>query len=230
MGNSITVSSNVVQNIANSAIQTSIGRCRIECDQDMTGNTIIINGGNVGNINLQQICVVKDSKCTINSSIESIVDNILESSIDQSAFMTNPIIPQMTQNNTKLLSNVEQNITNQLQQLISSTCVIETTQKMNNNFIYVGNATAGNINFVQNSTLSNVECIIDNMAKSESYNKEVSDVKQKATTVDCLTMFGMVIALVLGLIIIVMLIFLLKIGLNIVPGGGGGGGTVTIKS
>ena len=97
------------------------------------------------------------------------------------------------------------------QQLISNTCTIETNQTMNNNYVWVGSgSTTGDITFAQHATLSNVECTMDNTGKSTSYNEEISDVEQKATTVNMLVMIILMFTVVIILGLVLVFIFLMS--------------------
>src|SRR5258706_2025083 len=137
MGSTTITSSRVVLQAANTATQTSIAKCTIECDQTLSGNTVIISpGATVGNITFENICVIKDASCMINQNIETSITNILNATIDQSALSTQPVF-SLTFNSTKALSSLDEVISNQIQQLISSSCTIATNQEMNNNYIYV---------------------------------------------------------------------------------------------
>lgn len=207
MGSVTSTSSRVVLQAASSATQTSIAKCTIECDQVLSNNTVIIApGATVGNITFEQLCVIKDASCMINQNIETSITNILNSTVDQASLSTQPLF-SLAFNATKSSSSLDEVISNQIQQLINSSCTISTNQEMNNNYIYVGaNATAGDISFVQHSNLSNVECVMDIAAKATAQNEENGNVKQRATTIDGTTII--IIAVILVLIIIGLFIFI----------------------
>lgn len=211
MGSTTSTSSRVVLQAANTATQTSIAKCTIECDQVLSGNTVIIlPGAVVGNILFQNICVIKDASCMINQNIETTITNILNATIDQSSLSTQPLF-SLTYNSTKAISSLDEIISNQIQQLISSTCTFQTNQQMNNNYIYIGNnATVGDISFVQHSTLSNVECTMDISAKADAHNEETGNVKQRATTLDSMSIFGIAIALIIVMVAVLMFVFLFR--------------------
>lgn len=213
MGSATATSSRVVLQAANTATQTSIAKCSFECDQTLSGNTVIISPGAVaGNIVFQNICVIKDASCIINQNIETSITNILNATIDQESLSTQPLFT-LAFNSTRSVSSLDQVISNQIQQLIASNCTFATNQEMNNNYIYVGNdATVGDISFVQHSTLSNVECIMDIAAKSEAHNEGTGNVKQKATTLDFMSLIGIAIAVVVVMAAVFMFIFLFRRG------------------
>lgn len=211
MGSTTSTSSRVVLSIANSSTQTSIAKCTILCDQVLSNNTVIIApGATAGNILFQNICVIKDASCIINQNIDTSVTNILNATIDQASLSTQPIF-SLVYNTTKASSSLDEIITNQIQQMVSSNCTIATNQELNNNYIYVGTgATVGDISFVQHSTLSNVECSVDIAAKSTAYNEGTGKVKQRATTLDVMSIFIIAIIIVVVAVVIFMLIFFLK--------------------
>jgi len=198
MGSDTSTTSRVTLEVANTVTQTSIQSCKISCNQDQSGNSVIISpGANTGNITFTQVCVIEDATCIINTNIQSEIENILTSTADQTAMSTQAVL-SATYNTTKCVSTMDQLITNEVQQLASNTCTIETNQTMNNNYVYVGTgATTGDISFAQHSTLSNVECIMDATTKSTAYNQETAEVIQKATTINMLVMLFLIFAVVI---------------------------------
>jgi len=233
MGSDTQTSSYVTMEIANNITQTSVASCKITCNQDQSNNTVIISpGANTGNISFTQSCVIEDASCMINQNIESTLENILQSTVDQTALSTQAIF-SATYNSTKAVSDIDQIINNQVRQMISSTCTIESNQTMNNNYVYVGTgASTGDITFAQHSVLSNVECTMDITAKSSAYNQETSEVKQKATTINVIVMLFLLFAIIASLVAIILIVFLVTGGTKVIgdvansaiqsQGGGGG--------
>lgn len=211
MGTDTSTTSIVVLEVVNSVTQTSVSSCEVSCNQDQSGNTVIISpGANTGNISFTQACVINDASCTINTNLESEIENILESTLEQTAAATKSVIG-LTYNSTKCVNKMEQVIGNQVQQLISNTCTIESNQTMNSNYLYVGQGSeVGNISFAQTSTLSNVDCTMDNSGKSTSYNEETSEVEQKATTINMAVMIVLIFSIVIMLGMVLIAIFLLS--------------------
>ncbi len=209
MGSSTSTTSNVTQSIANSVTQTSVASCKISCNQDQSDNTVIISpGSNTGNITFTQVCVIEDAECVINQNIESEIQNILESTAEQTALSTQALF-SATYNSTKCVSTMDQIMTNQIDQMISNTCTIETNQTMNNNYVYVGTgATTGDITFAQHSNLSNVECTMDISSKATAYNQEIADVEQSATTVNMLVMLLLLFTIIIVMGLVVVMVFL----------------------
>jgi hypothetical protein len=231
MGNYTDTSSRVSLSETNKVTQTSIAKCNITCNQDQSDNTVIISSGaTTGNITFSQVCVIEDAKCTINTNIETTIKNEINSLIDQKAMATQPIFAG-TFSYTRCASSLDEAVTNQITQLLSSNCTIETNQTMNNNYVYVGTgATTGNISFAQHSVLSNVECVMDIVSKANAYNSETGNVTQKATTIDSLSILFIVIGIVVVMIVVMLIVFLIGGGTKIIgkvvegaTGGGGGG-------
>lgn len=213
MGSSTATSSRVVLEVANTATQTSIAKCVIVCDQVLSNNTVIISPGAVtGDITFENICVIKDASCMINQNIQTNIVNILRATVDQTALSTQPLF-SLVFNSTKATSSLDEVISNQIQQMVSSSCTIATNQELNNNYIYVGEgATVGDISFVQHSTLSNVECVMDIASKADSYNEETGDIRQRAVTVDVTSLFIIAIVVVVIMVVVFMVIFFLVKG------------------
>jgi len=210
MGSDTSTTSNVTLEVANNITQTSVSSCEISCNQDQSDNTVIISpGSNTGNITFTQVCVIEDASCIINTNIDTSVENILQSSADQTALSTQAVF-SATYNTTKVKSTMNQSITNQINQLISNTCTIESNQTMNNNYVYVGSgSTTGDISFAQHSTLSNVECTMDATTKAVAYNKETAETTQKATTINMLVMLFLIFGIVIILSILLVVLFMI---------------------
>ncbi len=210
MGNATATSASVVLQIANSATQTSLSICTITCDQTLSNNTVIIApGAVVGNILFQNICVIQDASCMIQENVDNSVTNILNSTIDQTSLSTQPIF-SLTYDATKSSSSLSEIMTNQLQQMVSANCTIATNQELNNNYIYIGSgATAGDISFVQHSTLSNVECSMNIAATSTAYNQGTGNVSQTSATFDVcsIIIIGVIVVVVVAAVFIFIFLF-----------------------
>ncbi len=213
MGSEQSTTSRVTLEAANAITQTSVASCEVTCNQDQSNGTVIISpGANVGNISFTQSCVIDDATCTINQNINSAVENILNATVDQKSMSTKSLF-SFTYNSSKVVSDMDQLINNQIRQTINSSCTFETNQTMNNNYVYVGaNSEVGNITFAQHAELSNVECTMDATAKSTSYNEETSTVEQKNTTINMLVMLFLIFAIVICMAFVVIIVFLLSGG------------------
>jgi hypothetical protein len=211
MGSTTSTSAKVVLQAANTATQTSIASCGFQCDQTLSNNTVIISpGATAGNISFENVCVIENASCQINQNINTSITNILSSSINQTSLSTQPLF-SLTYNTTKANSALNEVISNQLTQLINSTCTFSTNQEMNNNYIYVGtNATVGDISFVQHSTLSNVECIMNISATATATNSETGNVTQVAATIDTTTILIIAVIIIVIAVVAVMFISLFR--------------------
>lgn len=208
MGNFNSIDSRISLGVVNNMTQSSVATCEIKCAADMIGNTVIVSrNAAVGNINFTQSCTITQTDCVMNQNIDTSVENILDASIDQTAFSASSLLGGINQ--TNLTSNIEQQVTNQVQQLISTTCTIGVSQVMNGNYVYVGDAaTTGDINFVQKGNISNDSCILDVTSKITAYNKETGASTQKSTSVDFISLFFMLLGLVSILGALLVFVFL----------------------
>jgi hypothetical protein len=222
------VSSKLTQEVANDVTQVSVATCRISCEQDQNNTVVIISpGSTTGDINFTQYCAIEDASCMINQNIETIIENVLTSNLDQDVLPTRAGLG-FSINSTKVISEVNE--------LVSSTCTIETNQTMNNNYLYVGTgAEVGDIIFAQHSTLSNVECTMDIATKSDAYNRESSDTTQKSRTINAAMMLLIVFIIVIAFAFILVVIFMLTGGTASLAnaagksGEGGGGSSDLLK-
>jgi hypothetical protein len=208
MGNFNSIDSRISLGVVNNMTQSSVATCEITCEQSMIGNTVIVSrNAAVGNINFTQDCTITNTECVMNQNIDTSVENILDASIDQTAFSASSLLGGINQ--TNLTSNIDQQITNQVQQLISTTCTIGVKQVMDGNYVYVGDAAkTGDINFVQKGDISNDSCILDVTSKITAYNKETGASTQKSTSVDFISLFFMLLGLVSILGALLVFVFL----------------------
>jgi hypothetical protein len=210
MGGNNSIAATVVQTINNNSLQVSTASCSFTSNQEQSGNTVIIApGARTGNIRFSQTSTFDDTSCVINQNIETSVTNILTSAIDQASFITSGILPRLG-DNVNLSANITQTMTNNLQQLISTTCNIGNNQVMNGNYVFVGTgARTGDIEFIQNSSITNSECVLDVSAKLVAVNEADADIKQRATTLDVCTMIFLIIGLVCILGFLLAFVFLI---------------------
>ena len=152
--------------------------CRANCTQLMSNVTLIIGpGAQVGPVSFTQQCVIDDVNCAISSMIDSSVDKTIES---LRTIQTPELTTQLGYSVTReaIVSDIPLQVLlrNNLFQMVSSQCLFETNQVMENNFTYIGSGVIqqGEIAFSQKSSMTNLNCVADVLAKNTTYNKETN--------------------------------------------------------
>lgn len=219
------VQSNVAisnQTIQNNMLQSTSNVCKSVCTNTRNGGQVIIKDGtNWGELDLSQSCTA-NSTCIISTNMSSTVNNVLDALLKQQQSAQQSVFAFTLQVQTNV-TDLEQNIQNNLTQVINSSCQASATNTQNNPFVYIGNSNnMGKINLSQAAS-SNASCQMTNVAGIQLTNEATAkiDQGQKITSVMA------IIALVILAIIILIIVFLFKGGKK--DGGAGGKGTGPFK-
>lgn len=203
--NTNTTSSNVALAKINEASVYAKTNCETSCSQLTEDITVIISpGAFVGPISFTQVCQITDVDCAIQnivdaglkSSLEKIVTNNYDTKLADSSFFG------LTKNMLSSSDSLDVTLRNNIFQMVSSSCLFDTNQVISNNYVYVGTgATTGAISFAQSAQISSVDCIIDTIAKNNSF--QTDDTTKSANTL------GIVIAVVVILVFIILFVLFL---------------------
>ena len=211
MGNSTSQTYHSIQDIQNEIVQVSEQYCEITIDQNFNNNTVIIVGGS-GNVTFEQRAVIDNATCNMTQSLDSTIENILQSMSTQDATAKGGFSINWSDVDQEV--SIYQYVKNSVTQIMTSSCNISASQNMNNNYIYVEDH-AGDIYFSQTADITNATCNMNSAASSQVYNstKAEGDQTSKITQINSL-LAALGICMVLGFI--VFMIILLR-------GSGGGG-------
>lgn len=217
-------SSTNTQNINNKVLNASTANCSSTCQLYSGSNTVIINGTTIeGNVTFDQQCTLSMS-CSINSTLNSNVQNLLTSIQNQNA-STETGFPSFSITGISNVSQANQNITTSIANLINSQCQSTDDIVSQNNFTYLNNSTVeGSLTFSQTGSVNN-NCTLNNTSSIVATNQALAQSSQTATITNPLGLIFValiIVAIVIGAIFIVN--FLFKKGSS---GGGGGGGKPT---
>jgi hypothetical protein len=202
--NTTLTSSRVALKQINDATVYAAAVCQTNCTQLTQNITVIISpGAYVGPVSFTQLCQISDVNCAIKSLVDqgikkSLLDieqNNFEKKVSSGSLFG--LTPQMIASNTSL----DVSLSNNVYQLISSSCIFESNQVLSNNYVYVGTgATTGAISFAQSSEISSTDCAIDVIAKNNSYQVDKST---KSTPLFVLLIIGIVAILLLGIVFLI---------------------------
>jgi hypothetical protein len=220
MASNTSLSSSASQTVMSSVLQEAKNTCSFDCTQTMNNITVIVDGGTVGDISFLQVCKITGTTCNMQTVFESSISNILDALLKQSAFTSNSVL-DFNFNAVSENLNIYQYIQNSVSQIVTNTCTFATNQTMSGNYVYVGGGgKAGNISFVQQSSLDNVSCIMNTVAKSTIYNQASAKGDQSSTI---LGGFELLMIALIGLVVIggiLAAVFILGGGLKKLKGNG----------
>lgn len=185
--------------------------CETNCTQLTQNISVIISpGAVVGPVSFTQSCEITDVRCAISSLVEEGIKKAL-TQIEEGGYdvkVTDRPLYDLTPNLLKTTEQLDVSLRNNLFQMISSSCLFETNQTMANNYVYVGTgATTGAISFAQSSSITSTDCVIDVIAKANTYQ-----VDKPSTHNNMLVMLLLIIFFVLLAAFVFVIIFLLSGG------------------
>lgn len=207
MTTDVSNNSTEILNASNSILQVSNESCQGICTANQSGNEIIISGSKVGNITFDQQCPATAS-CIMDSTLDSNVTDIMNAMADQEAVAQLGLL-NMNFSNTSNNLDIQENITNQITQIMNSTCQANANLTQKGEMIILKNATAGNLS-ISNTGSASATCTMTNTARAVVFNQQTSKSSQKAKRESVLAMI--VIAIVIGIIAIggLVVIFLMS--------------------
>ena len=188
---------NLTNDLSNSILQSTTNYCEISCTNQFNGNNLVIDG-QVGNFTVSQVCIIKDSSCQIKSTLNSTIDNTINNIIKQVAeadASLGILSPGNKVENKVDLANI---IHNSSSQILSSTCVIDSRNTINNNNIVIRNIKC-DITYAQSSAVTSSSCVIDNTTDSIVKNTVSNTVDQ---TAKIQTLFSLIIPVLIVAIIV----------------------------
>ncbi len=186
------------QTSINEIYQSSEQVCSANCSQTQSGNIIVIEGSNVGDVLLTQTCEA-DASCFMENSVESILTILQE--IKQSAEIGLAIPSRVIGMDVNTLinqSDVEQRsvITQQLE----SYCIAEVDQVQQDNIIYLKSTISPAVGLTQLGN-ANADCVMRNIARARIDLQQKGD-QTTSNSIISSAIIGAIIAVVLIIIII----------------------------
>lgn len=207
MTTDVSNNSTEILNQTNQILQSSSESCLGQCTANQSGNEVIISGSKIGNLNFNQQCPASAS-CIMNSTLDTNVSDIMSAMADQEA-VTQLGLLNMNFSNTSNNLDIQESITNQITQIMQSTCQATSDVNQYDNMIVLKNSTAGDIS-ISNSGSATANCTMTNTARAVVFNQQTAKSSQKAKRESVLAMI--VIAIVIGIIAIggLVVIFLMS--------------------
>lgn len=201
MGASLTRSrSAVVNDLVNKTFQEARNECSAECNQIISGNTIILDGSTAGDVQFTQRCTA-NAGCYMDNALEQIVTAFQTATAEAEA--TPPLL-----NFGISISEAEayttNNIKNEMTQVMENICQAEVNQAITDNIVFATDSTLGNIGFTQEgSAVAN--CVMENAGRMQAQMQQTGS----ATATAGLGLGG-IIAIIILIVVIVMIIGIVK--------------------
>jgi hypothetical protein len=181
-------------------MQNVTNTCSLSCTNSMSNTSVVVDGSSVGNINISQTCSIVGSKCTIKTILDVQITNILKSMFTQKATTDRSLLDMMGSTDVSMDIHIEETVRNSVTQLVNTTCNLSSSNTMTNtSVVFKNGATGGNINIIQDSSLSQSDCILETVAKTTLLNDLTATGDQTSTT-------GTISVIMSAIITIVMII------------------------
>ena len=190
------------QSFFNSITQQNQEKCVATVDSNVSGNIVIItNSTFLGNVTGIKNNVYTDASCTITSSMESSVSNLLESTLNQenksSAGFSNIFGGDQNQS-----GNVKQSTSNFISQLNTEICNSSDQVSTGNNYIYASGDKATNFIGIDASSQAYSSCSMTNYMKTTVSNSASSTASQTNKKTGLLVLL-IILAVVVGVLVLI---------------------------
>ena len=208
MGASLSNVAGIQQDFLTNVTQTGQQSCVAAASNVQSNNVIIVTGVKVGGdfagLSSQ---LQTDATCTIVSSMDNQVTNILKSSLQQSNQTQSDWFNGFSWDTLNNTFNIRQSVTNNISQINQALCSANTVQSQSGNYLYLSNAEIGG-NFVGFTSSSNAQasCSMTNYMKNTTYNQATANGSQTNAVTGIFAIILGVIAFVVGLSIIASII------------------------
>ena len=196
-----------VQRTKNNILQSSYAECSNNFSQNTSGISITIRGSVVsGDVTIGNENISYNTSCIIKNALENLVDNKQDST--QRGIIRESFLGALTEalfgrkNNSEAKST--QDIVNDVTQILSSYCQNKNIQNNINNEIVIENTIVrGGVSIGNKMENNNVQCNIDNIARSVLQNDQSSDQVLENQTWISMIINAIILCAIIGLIFIV---------------------------
>ena len=194
----------VQQKFLTNVTQASKQTCIATVNATANNNVVIINGASIkGNFTGVTSTTSTDATCTIVSSMDNSVSNILSATTDQKNKATSDMFGDFSWNGLTNAVNVGQSVVNNISQINQAACNSQNTSSTSNNYVYVTNASiGGDFIGVSNTANASASCNMSNLMKNVVYNQAQASVSQGNTYQG---MFASIVGAIASVIVIVVI-------------------------
>jgi len=197
MGGSTSIMEKSEQDTSNRITQISNESCVNACV--IGGNNTVINISNTtirGDINYSSACIISGAGCTLKASLDSALLNTQTSQQDASISEEEDPFTLLNQlfdigSSDNISESNFQSISNEITQIMNSTC--QNNQEISNNdlTLFLSNDDIeGSVNLTASGSITNTQCILNNMSKSYVKNDQSNSQKASISKGSCLAGLG----------------------------------------
>lgn len=200
------------QDFMNNITQLSQQTCSATAVDEQSGNVIIVTGSTIrGDFTGVSATVAADASCSMTSSMQNSVSNILGATLDQTNIADTGLFQGWFAPDQESEFDINQSVVNNITQINESTCAANTVTSKSNNYIYIANTDIrGDFIGVSTESEANASCSMNNMMKNETYNQAQADTSQGNKMQSIFTAILGTVAVIIGLVVIgVILLFAL---------------------
>lgn len=171
------------QETTNRISQISRANCINSCVVPSVESVEIINVVNNGTITIKEVCLIEGASCILKSSLDSSLINEQDAKLTASIDRELDLFSMFTPTNDNITNKNIQSITNNITQMINSTCQNKTESgEQPTEYLIKDTINNGEINLGTEKAITNSSCVIDNMARSYVKNKQTADLSASIKT------------------------------------------------
>lgn len=190
------------QDFMTSILQENQQTCLVKNTNQSNGNVVIVTGSNIrGDFTGVATVTTTDSTCILSSNTESLVDDILRSTLNQKNATSSDIFSIFNFDANVEEADLRQSVTNNIAEINQAICSTSTINSADDNYVYLSNTNVGG-NFIGVSSTSNARssCVMSNTMKNTTYNDAQSSVSQSNLTY---TVWSIIAAGIVGVIALI---------------------------
>lgn len=195
MGQSFSLSTaDVVQTAVNTTYQNARNECSATCNQNISGNVIVLDNTTAGDIQFTQRCEA-DASCYMNNSLDALVQAFQAAEADADAKPS--MFPGLQVNVSK--SSTTTDIRNEMTQIMENICKGKVEQNITDNVVYATDSTLGNIGYLQEGN-AYARCVMENTGRLKLQMQQKGNATSRAGGTNA------IIAAIVAVVIIIILI------------------------
>lgn len=206
------------QTVMNSILQESNQSCSVKAQAENNENVLVVSNSSARYITGVEQSVTSDITCSITSTMDATVENLLSNSskqsIEDSQGVVGDIIDIFKDGDTQSVD-MSQYVSNAVSQITNATCQSSTITSASNNLLIVTNSRTSDVVGVSTNTSAQATCILQNVAKTDLVTKlgliNDQDIVKKSA------FWEVVKYIVIGALLIIALVIIMMI----IPSGGG---------
>lgn len=219
MGSASSNVSSIQQSFMTNITQANQLTCQAQSTPTQDNNFVAVSGTTVqGNFVGVGTCANTDASCLIVSNMNNSITNILTASLSQNNQTETDWFNGFQFTADTNYFDMNQSVTNNINQINQSTCAANSAPDLSNNYIYVANTKVkGNFVGVGSKSNASANCSMTNTMKNNTYNQAQADANQsnviKGMFVSMVGAFTtMIIIIVIAVVILFSITAIAKVG------------------